>query len=400
MYSLKNYLKRGTRFVNNNLFSGRKKLSTLMLYSTDLCDSKCKHCLIWAKRPPTHLPLQKIMEIMQSKCIDKGTLIGLEGGEFLLHPEALDIMKWLNENHPYFDLLSNGLKPEKTIHAVLKYPPTRLYMSFDGNKETYKYMRGKDGHDQVLEVIQSLHKKVPISLMFTLTPYNSFSDLEYVAGIAKKYDIDMRVGIYSDIAFFDTLDKAHETEIGSRQNKENLSFSEVEKIKNLKKTIIPDTSNTSICNPQHDTSKIKDSYIREEIPSVIKDFKENFDFVALYDEWRRNKLKLKCYSIRDSLVLLPNGDVPLCQNLELKIGNVYQKPLDEIFNGKETRIIHKQYVHNCNQCWVNFHRKYDVVLYRSLEKALPKPIIEFLLGKYSWNGDPKMTYSRYFRKKV
>src|SRR5215213_8079649 len=99
MYKLSNYIDRGGRFLNNQFKPGGKKLSTLMIYATDLCDSACKHCLIWAKRPVNFLPFEKIVEIMQSKCITPNTVIGLEGGEFMLHPDALKILEWFSHNH-------------------------------------------------------------------------------------------------------------------------------------------------------------------------------------------------------------------------------------------------------------------------------------------------------------
>ncbi|MFW5659733.1 MAG: radical SAM protein, partial [Bacteroidota bacterium] len=214
MYGVKNYVDRGQIFLNNRVRPGRKKLSTLMLYATDLCDSACKHCLIWAKRPVKHLSLEKIIEIMHDRTISSSTTVGLEGGEFLIHPQAFDILQWYHNNHKNFDLLTNCLKPKNAIEAVNKYPPKRLFISLDGTSETYKYMRGKDGYDSVINVIEETHKKVPISLMFTLSPYNDFNDLQHVCEVAKKYDIDVRVGVYNDIAFFDTVEKAHESDIG------------------------------------------------------------------------------------------------------------------------------------------------------------------------------------------
>lgn len=50
---------------------------------------------------------------MRSKCISQHTVVGLEGGEFLLHPEADVIMEWFKENHPNYTLLSNCLNPQK-----------------------------------------------------------------------------------------------------------------------------------------------------------------------------------------------------------------------------------------------------------------------------------------------
>ena len=174
-----------------------------MIYSTTKCQSRCKHCSIWQK-PEEHLSLLKIKEIMSSKCVARNTVVGLEGGEFLLHPEADAIMQWFKNNHPNYTLLSNCLAPQKVIEAVRSYHPNHLYVSLDGDKETYKAMRGCNGHDKVIEVVESLKDEVDISLMFCLSPWNSFKDMNYVIGIAKKYDVDIRIGIYGTMDFFDT----------------------------------------------------------------------------------------------------------------------------------------------------------------------------------------------------
>jgi hypothetical protein len=323
--------------------------------------------MVWAKRPIEHMSKEKIIEIMQSRCISKKTKIGLEGGEFLLHPQAMDILKWFHENHPYFELLSNCVQPHKVIEAVKKYPPIRLYLSLDGSAETYKYMRGVDAFDKVIEVIESCKHIVPISLMFTLSPYNTFDDLDYIVNIAKQYNIDIRIGIYNDIDFFNTVEKAHETEIGGAIEKNAIS--------NM-------------------------SDFKALIPESVKETSENYDFIILYDEWRKKSLRLHCFSIFDSLVIHPDGNIPICQNLELKLGNVYEKSLDEIYNGKATRKIQKEYAYNCNQCWINFHRKYDIVLLRTLEKIMPKKFIEAFYGKYNWSKDYNITYRKFMKKYI
>ena len=405
MYKLSNYINRGLTFANNQVFPGNKKLSTLMIYATDLCDSACKHCLIWAKRPIHYLSFEKIVEIMQSKCITPRTSIGLEGGEFMLHPDAEKIMEWFTINHPNFDLLSNCLQPEKLIEAVKKYPPRHLYISLDGDADTYLHMRGKPGYQSVIKVIENLKNLLPISVMFTLTPYNDFEDMEHVAKVCKQYGIDMRVGIYNDIAFFDTIDKAHETDIGEKKGTDPLKLKDVremqnaglfEKTKALKTREITEHELLSV--PKHDTKKLFEDFTAQ-IPGIIKDFKENYDFLVLYNEWRQNNLKMRCYSILDTLVILPNGDVPICQNLNLMLGNIMNESLDVVFNSKATQKTHKHYVHNCNQCWLNFHRKYDVILYRSFEKFFGRKITSKLFGYYQWEASATKTYSEYFSEK-
>jgi MoaA/NifB/PqqE/SkfB family radical SAM enzyme len=403
MYSKIDYLRRGFRYVNNTLRPGHKTLSTLMFYATDLCDSRCKHCLIWAKRPVKHLPMEKFIEVMKSKCVSKHTTVGLEGGEFLLHPEALQILEWFTKNHPNFDLLSNCLKPEALIEAVKLYPPKRLFISLDGTKETYLYMRGKDGYDSVLQVIESCKDLVPISLMFTLSPYNNFDDMEHVIEIARKNKIDVRIGTYNDISFFDTVEKAHETDIGSVKNTELLTFGDIRNAKNLgqltKNEELSEVQKYDIETPKHDSSKVMNSNdFKKNIPQNIKTTTENLDFLLLYDEWRKKKLNLKCRSILDSIVIHPDGSVPICQNLDLKLGNVNTNTLDNIFNSLESQEIQNKHVHNCNQCWINFHRKYDIVMMRTMETMLPKWVIEKMFGEYQWTDNPKTTYKQFMKE--
>ena len=257
MYSIYDYIHNGIVFANNVIHRQHKELTSLMIYSTTSCQSRCKHCSIW-KKPMENLSLDDIINIMNSKCVTKHTVVGLEGGEFILHPEADKILAWFDTHHPNYTLLSNCLVVGKVISAVRNHNPKHLYISLDGNRETYRYMRGRDGYDKVIEVIEACKDIVPVSLMFCLSPWNSFEDMEHVIDVARKYDIDVRIGIYSTMSFFDTTQDLMEA-----NNKDFIN----------------------------------------RIPSSIHQTDENFDFVALYDEWKNGRLKLRCHSIFSELVI-------------------------------------------------------------------------------------------------
>ena len=212
-------------------------------------------------------------------------------------------------------------------------------------------MRGRDGYDHVIEVVEALKDELPVSFMFCLSPWNDFKDMEYVIDVAKKYGIDVRIGMYSTMDFFDT------------------------------------------------TSDLLDAdHFVERIPQNIHDTQENYDYVALYEQWRKGNLKLKCQSIKSSLVIHSNGNVPICQNLDVVLGNVHQQSLDEIFNGKAACHTQCKYEKECNGCWVNFHRKYDVILLRNLERLMPKCMVQWFYGKYQWTDNPRQTYRGYMRE--
>lgn len=212
-------------------------------------------------------------------------------------------------------------------------------------------MRGVDGYDKVIKVVETLRNEVPISLMFCLSPWNTFEDMEYVINIAKFYDIDVRIGIYGTMAFFDTKADLLEAD---------------------------------------DFAKL--------IPKNIHLTQENYDFVAFYDQWRKGNLNLRCQSIMSCLVVRSNGDVPICQNLDVKLGNIHLHSLDEIFNGKTSCKTQCYHSNNCNGCWINFHRKYDIILLRNFEKISPKRLIEVFYGKYSWSENSKQTYRKHLKE--
>ena len=349
MYSISDYAYNGLLYLNNIMRPRHKRLSQLMIYSTTACQSRCKHCNIWQKKVE-HLSLDDIMRIMQSRCVTKRTTVGLEGGEFVLHPQADDIMAWFHDHHPNYTLLSNCLAPHRVIDAVHRYQPRHLYVSLDGDRETYQRMRGRDGYDRVIHVVEALKDEVPLSLIFLLSPWISFEDMAFVIDIAKQYNVDVRIGIYGTLAFFDTTS-------------ELLTASD---------------------------------FVRQ-IPKSIHDTQENFDFVALYDQWRNGHLRLRCQSIMSSLVIHSNGDVPLCQNLDVSLGNIHSHSLDDIFNGATSCQTQCHYSKKCNDCWINFHRKYDIILLRNIERLLPKWLIEKFYGPYQWTDNPHTSYQQYFK---
>jgi MoaA/NifB/PqqE/SkfB family radical SAM enzyme len=398
MFQFSDYGTRGYNLIHNQLMPESKRLSSLMLYATDLCDSGCKHCLIWAKRPTTVLPFETIERIMKSKCVHPSTMVGLEGGEFLLHPEADKILDWFSRHHRNYDLFSNCLKPDSLIAAVKKYKPHRLYISLDGDRDTYLHMRGKDGYGQVIRVIRELKGVVPVFVMFTLSPYNDFEDLRHVAAVCRENNVFLRVGIYNNIPFFDTIESASDSYFGQCKNDEVLTFSKAKVLQKEKEVAagqaaerrVEDTGAHQGAEGRGDGGPTVDYAAL--IPPELREHAENYGYVKLYRSWVSGNLRLKCRSILDSVIVLPDGDVPVCQHLNTRLGNIYRQSIDEIFNSAASNKIQRHYSENCNQCWVSYHRKYDIILYRTMEKYFGKWATGKLLGYYKWDADDSLTY--------
>ncbi len=79
-------------------------------------------------------------------------------------------------------------------------------------------------------------------------------------------------------------------------------------------------------------------------------------------------------------------------DVDIKLGNIHRQSLDFIFNSEQS-VKTQQYHHeNCNQCWISYHRKYDIALYRNFEKFFGKHATSKLLGYYKWDADEKSSY--------
>ena len=53
-----------------------------MIYATNRCQSRCRHCSIWQK-PNDTLSKDEIVSLMSSRCISRNTTVGLEGKNLL-----------------------------------------------------------------------------------------------------------------------------------------------------------------------------------------------------------------------------------------------------------------------------------------------------------------------------
>ena len=125
MYKVKDYMTSGLLYANNLFRPHHKQLSQLMIYATTACQSRCRHCSIW-KKPIEHLAMEDIVRVMRSRCVKPYTTVGLEGGEFILHPQAESILDWFAHHHRNYTLLSNCLLPDRLIDYTVRFHPKHL----------------------------------------------------------------------------------------------------------------------------------------------------------------------------------------------------------------------------------------------------------------------------------
>ncbi len=66
MYQTSDYIRNGVLLMRNMLFPKNKKLAQLMIYATNRCQSRCRHCSIWQK-PHDTLSKDEIVSLVSTK---------------------------------------------------------------------------------------------------------------------------------------------------------------------------------------------------------------------------------------------------------------------------------------------------------------------------------------------
>ena len=119
--------------------------------------------------------------------------------------------------------------------------------------------------------------------------------------------------------FFDTIEDGPGSVFGQYKNDEVLTYSKAKTLKEGKRVIDPARGEDVGAGVDRAARALEDYTAL--IPEEVREYAENYDYVRLYQKWVTGKLRLGCHSIMDSAIVLPDGDVPLCQHLPTRLGN-------------------------------------------------------------------------------
>jgi len=155
-------------------------LRGIIVFATNRCNSRCKICGIWKEKQKQDLPAEIIeYKILKSKAVNNHkTFVTLSGGEFVLHPEAKEIVECLNTLGFNFTITTNGLATDRILELADEFMCKNFQISFDGLPETYREV--------------------------TITPWTTLNDALHALEIAKKYKTSLLAGIYDNVKAFGT----------------------------------------------------------------------------------------------------------------------------------------------------------------------------------------------------
>lgn len=118
------------------------------------CNSRCSMCYIW--KYPTDPSYEIDLKTLE-KLPNNIDYLNLTGGEPTLREDLHEICDLLYPKARKLEISTNGLRVERLIPIVKKYPDIKIRISLEGIGETNDIIRGeKDGYKKKIEAMKKL----------------------------------------------------------------------------------------------------------------------------------------------------------------------------------------------------------------------------------------------------
>lgn len=251
-------------FLKKIVLSNFKRLRfpyKLTFAVTYKCNSRCKICQIWRKKPENELTFAEIEKFF--KINNFFNWIDLTGGEPFLRDDLVEVCSVVISNCPNLYLLhipTNGLLTKKIVgetKKVIKLKPHRFIISIamDGPPKLHDQLRGIRGNWQkAVETFKGLRKikpegfKVCFGMTLSGKNYNliekTYQSLKKEISSLKRSDLHFNIAHYSSF-YYDNLeaDLGLTTGINQKLNeflrKKEKKLSEVQFLESRYQKLIP-----------------------------------------------------------------------------------------------------------------------------------------------------------------
>lgn len=138
----------------------------LTVISTYRCNSRCQMCYIWQN--PTH-PKEEITAATLEKLPGGFDNLNVSGGEPTLRRDLAELIDVVYPKARVTEVSSNGLRPERLLPIIKKYPNVKVRFSLEGDEATSNSIRGeKDGFATKLKGLRMLREAGGTDLGFAM----------------------------------------------------------------------------------------------------------------------------------------------------------------------------------------------------------------------------------------
>jgi radical SAM protein with 4Fe4S-binding SPASM domain len=333
----------------------------ISLRITNVCNHRCAVCGQYGKNGYMNqekgkhllktLPVEKYKELVDQVAKYR-PIFYITGGEAFLYPWLVELMNYIKKKKCIATVVTNGVLLEKYAEEIVKNKWDMLMVSFDGPREIHDKCRNFKGAYDVavkgLLKINEMKKKFksvkPFILTSTTLSQVNASVLSETFQIGNKLKPDLMV-VY--LSWFTS------EEIGNKQSE----------ILQKEMGVNPFTWKSYATKFSEKDAQLFQSAIMD-----IKKKKWSFEYLIIPDIKNEDIFKYylepsemfgydKCVAPFLMVDIMPNGDVTTCRDfIDVKVGNITEKPLLEIWNDegfvkfRKLLIKNKGLLPQCSRC--------------------------------------------------
>lgn len=311
----------------------RKKLTHVTWELTNLCNSKCDMCHIWANKDNSNeLNLQDIENIFSRKDMRHIQSIIFTGGEVFIRDDIFEIISIINKYNPsvHIALSTNGLLPEKVINVSKKCIDNNydisVGISLDGIGDIHDKRRRVEGNfKKINEILIPGLKKLKfkngnpvfIGIGHCLDPMGT-DTLESVLEYCTQNNLRLLTQVVEDFVFY--------------QPRVKRKSHDVHPVIHLKEYKTGFSGKNSITKNSH-------SYTIEQVEKLKKLIRKektvHHERVISFLEGRPPAYQ--CSTLRNFMFLKYDGTVTPCFRFaDIEVGNLKNNTITQILNKKDT----------------------------------------------------------------
>ncbi len=158
--------------------------TTLIWLLTARCNFECRHCYVARfDRSADELTPEEARGVLDQAVEHGLKYVGFSGGEFLLRPDALSLLRQASRAGLSSGLVTNGSTISAEIADVIAETGTSVYLSLDGaTPSVHERVRGRGTFNDVYTAVKALKRaSVSFRLVFAASRLNADSAGEAVA---------------------------------------------------------------------------------------------------------------------------------------------------------------------------------------------------------------------------
>lgn len=299
---------------------------------TYLCNLNCPYCYVGAERKKDELTTQEWFNIIEQ--IPFYSIVTLVGGEPLIRKDFVQILeKTAKKTLGKIHVVTNGiLITDEIINAFIRTKMMLLSVSLDGYGANHDKNRNKEGiFDTIIANLENLNAKKgtsnPMVDIKTIVLENNLDDLPKLYKLCEDMNFE-----FLSISFLRNNDLKQNSILRETFGEEFYAqkypikpYFDMEHFKEIYKEIESMKGKTKI----RFSPKFEGKDALEKIEKFFS-YDENKPIQEIYEP---------CLYPYSNMMINPQGDVYPC--LSLKIGNVREKSLKEIFNMPQYRCFRK-----------------------------------------------------------